>query len=148
MSGYVVDTNVISESIKKSPNPAAIEWLSAHASELYLTSITIEELRFGEYMMPKGKKRRALKRWIDSLQGQYARCIYSFDAACATTCAKFHEKAIASGHAPAIEDLMIASIAHEHDAPVVTRNIKDFEYLGVKVINPFEAQMEDDARAR
>lgn len=138
MTSYIVDTNVISESIKAKPNKAAIEWLSEHSRTLYLTSITIEELRFGELMMPKGKKRTALQEWIDSLIQQYSSSILDFDATAAEICATFHERAISAGFSPSIEDLMIASIAKTNDAVVVTRNVKDFEYLDVEVLNPFQ----------
>lgn len=138
MTNYVVDTNVISESIKAEPNKAATEWLSEHSQTLYLTSITIEELRFGELMMPKGKKRAALQKWIDSLMEQYSNSILNFDASAAEICAAFHEQAISSGFSPSVEDLMIASIAKANDAIVVTRNVKDFEYLDVEVVNPFQ----------
>lgn len=138
MTKYIVDTNVISEAIKAKPDPAAMEWLSSHAASLCLTSITVEELRFGEFMMPKGKKRKALREWIDSLVQQYAASILDFDVASAEICAKFYEQAISAGFTPTIEDLMIAGIAHENEAVLVTRNVKDFEYLDVEVINPFE----------
>lgn len=138
MTKFVVDTNVISESIKAKPDPAAMEWFSSHAASLYLTSITVEELRFGEFMMPKGKKRKALREWIDSLVQQYSTSILDFDAASAEVCAKFYEQAISAGFTPTIEDLMIASIAQENDAVLATRNVKDFEYLDVELVNPFE----------
>ena len=139
MKKYVVDTNVISESIKPSPNSAAISWLESNSKSLYLTSITIEELRFGALMMPKGKKRKVLEGWIDSLSQTFSRKILSFDIQAAEVCAKFHEKAISSGRTPTIEDLMIAAIAKCNGCIVVSRNVKDFEYLDIEVINPFDA---------
>lgn len=135
---YLVDTNVISESIKPSPNSAAIEWLNANSRSLYLSTITIEELRFGELMMPKGKKRKALSSWIDSLEHSFSQSILDFDIKAANTCAQFHEIAISHGRTPTIEDLMIASIAQVNHMTIATRNVKDFDYLNIKVLNPFE----------
>lgn len=140
MNAFVVDTNIISETAKEIPNPAVITWMKENANDLFLTSITVEELRFGEYLLPEGKRREALKEWIDSLLFDYSESIFDFDVRAADACAKFHEQAIASGHTPTIEDLMIAGIAKTNNAVVVTRNIRDFEYLDVPLINPFDPE--------
>lgn len=138
MNGYIVDTNIISEAIKADPNPAVLAWLEQNSRALYLTSITIEELRFGALMLPKGKRRKALEEWIDSLSAGFSQKIFSFDALAAEICAGFHEKAISSGKTPSIEDLIIASIAKRKGFCLATRNVKDFEYLDIDLVNPFE----------
>ncbi len=140
MSGYIVDTNVISEAIKADPNPVVLVWLEQNSRSLYLTSITIEELRFGALMLPKGKKRKALEAWIDSLSADFSQKILSFDTPATEICAGFHEKAISSGKTPSIEDLMIASIAKREGLCIATRNVKDFEYLDIELVNPFKIQ--------
>ena len=139
---YLIDTNVISEVCKKEPNSAVLEWLNNHDGGLYLSSITIEELRFGELMMPRGKKRDALHRIIDGLVENYIGRVLSFDSDAAEVCAAFHEQAISSGRTPTIEDLMIAAIANTNDLVITTRNVRDFEYLGIEIENPFEPQCE------
>lgn len=138
MNGYIVDTNIISEAIKADPNPAVLAWLEQNSCALYLTSITIEELRFGALMLPKGKRRKALEEWIDSLSAGFSQKIFSFDAPAAEICAGFHEKAISSGKTPSIEELIIASIAKREGLCLATRNVKDFEYLDINLVNPFE----------
>lgn len=140
MSIFVIDTNIISETAKEAPNPSVINWMKKNNGNLFITSITVEELRFGEYMLQDGKRKKALKEWIDSLLSDYSESIFDFDARAAEACAKFHEHAIASGHTPTIEDLMIAGIAKANNAVVVTRNIKDFEYLNLPLINPFDLE--------
>ena len=140
MSVFVLDTNIISETAKEEPNPSVISWMKENAGSLFLTSVTVEELRFGEYMLPEGKRRSALKEWIDSLLFDYSESIFDFDARAADACAKFHEQAIASGHTPTIEDLMIAGIAKMNNATVITRNVRDFEYLDIPLINPFDSE--------
>lgn len=137
MRRFLIDTNVISEAIKPTPNASATEWLSHNAADSYLASITIEELRFGEFMMPEGKKRRTLKDWIDALLVDFAQSIISFDAAAATVCAHFHEMAISVGRTPTIEDLMVAAIAQAKNLTLVTRNVRDFDYLPVDLLDPF-----------
>ena len=135
--GFLLDTNVISEVCKKEPNEAVLNWLGQNATDLYLSVVTIEEMRFGQFMMPKGKKQAALKQMIDSLLETYATKMLSFDPHAAAQCAIFHEQAISSAYSPSIEDLMIASIAHVNDLVVVTRNTRDFDYLDIELLDPF-----------
>lgn len=134
---YLVDTNVVSEICKKEPSAQVMDWLSVHANSLFLSVVTVEEMRFGELMMPEGKRRAKLGQMIDALVRSYAGKMLSFDTAAAEQCAVLHEKAISSGRTPTIEDLMIAAIAQTNGLTVATRNIRDFEYLGVLVLDPY-----------
>lgn len=136
---YVVDTNVVSELAKRSPNEAVVLWFSAHAHDAYLTAITIEEMRFGCLMLPEGRRREALSRTIDVIIESYASKTLSFDGSAAKECARLHYQAIKSGRTPSIEDLMIAAIARSNHAAVVTRNVRDFSFLGIDVVDPFAA---------
>lgn len=138
-AGYLVDTNVVSEVCKKSPDANVIKWLDSHEN-LSISVITIEEMRFGEFMMPKGKKRNKLHELIDSLAEHYSDSTLVFDTRATEQCAVFHENAIASGRTPTIEDMMIAAIAKVNGLVLVTRNVRDFEYLDIEVVDPFEGQ--------
>lgn len=138
MSGYLADTNVISEAMKKAPDARAMAWLDAHQDKLSISAITIEELRFGEYLMPKGKRRRKLHELIDGIVALYGDRTLPFDAKAAEFCAAFHELAISCGRTPTIEDLMIAAIANSAHCTLATRNVRDFDYLPIPVVNPFE----------
>lgn len=131
--------NIISEAIKAKPNSAVLEWLERNSRALYLTSITIEELRFGALMMPKGRKRNALEEWINSLSATFSQKNLSFDTQAGEICASFHEKAISGGRVSNIEDLMVASIAKREGFCIATRNVRDFEYLDIGLVNPLEA---------
>ncbi len=135
---YVVDTNVVSELTKRQPNQQVLDWLEGHSDDLFLTVVTIEEMRFGCLMMPEGKRRDRLDETIDALVESYASRIFDFDARAAEECARLHARAIDAGRTPTIEDLMIAALCVCHDAVVVTRNVRDFEYLGIEVFNPFD----------
>ncbi|HIS39243.1 MAG TPA: type II toxin-antitoxin system VapC family toxin [Candidatus Aphodovivens avistercoris] len=135
---YVVDTNVVSELTKAQPNASAVAWISRHAADALLTAITIEEMRFGCLMLPEGKRRAKLSETIDRIVDVYASRILSFDAHAAEECARLHCLAIGKGRTPAIEDLMIAALCVCHDATLVTRNVRDFDCLGIEVLNPFE----------
>ncbi len=135
---YVADTNVVSELTKGVPNAAVMRWMAEHDQDLHLTSITVEEMCFGELMLPKGKRRSKLREIIDELVAGFASKIWVFDTPAAERCAALHRYAVASGRTPSIEDLMIAAICQEHGAALVTRNVKDFDYLGIEYVNPFE----------
>lgn len=135
---YIVDTNIISELVKRDPNASVLKWMENHSSSLYLTVVTIEEMRFGALMLPEGKRRAMLLETIDRIVDVYGSRTFSFDAQAAEECARLHCLAIKSGRTPTIEDLMIAAICLCHDAALVTRNVKDFDYLGIELVNPFE----------
>lgn len=135
---YVVDTNIVSELVKREPNASVLKWMEDHSSFLYLTAITIEEMRFGALMLPEGKRRAKLLETIDRIVDIYGSRTFSFDVRAVEECACLHRLAIKLGRTPSIENLMIAAICLCHDAVLVTRNVKDFDYLGIELINPFE----------
>ena len=95
-------------------------------------------MRTSALMLPEGKRRSRLLETIDRLIDVYASRTLAFDARAAVECARLHRQAIASGRTPAIEDLMIAALCVCNDAVLVTRHVKDFEYLGIELVNPFE----------
>ena len=135
---YVVDTNVISELVKKERNYHVVEWIKQNDTNLNITAITIEEMKFGALLLPEGKRKNALVTAIDILLETYSSKTWAFDAQSAEICARLHQKAIANGRTPSIEDLMIAAITLGHEATLVTRNVKDFDYLNVPLVNPFK----------
>lgn len=136
---YLIDTNVISEIMKRRPSESVLSWMVENQSNAFLSAITIEELRFGELMMSHGKRRNKLHELINSIVEEYAAKVLIFDGASAEQCAVFHEMAIRAGRTPTIEDLMIAAIANVNNCILVTRNIRDFDYLDIETINPFES---------
>lgn len=135
---YIADTNVISELVKKEPSPNVLGWCESHEDELALTVVTIEEMHFGALMLPEGKRRTKLLETIAQIIDVYESRTFSFDVRAALECARLHRKAIAAGRTPAIEDLMIAAICICQDATLATRNVRDFDYLGILLVNPFE----------
>ena len=135
---YVADTNVVSELMKKEPSVEVVDWFFDHEGDVYLTSVTIKELYFGMLRLPEGKRRRRLEETIGAIALDCSDKIFSFDAFSGYLCARLHELALASGRTPTIEDLMIAAICQRNSAVLATRNIKDFDYLGIEAANPFE----------
>ena len=135
---YLLDTNVISERMKARPNPAVIGWLEARKTELYLPSVALDELRYGVLQLPEGKRRKGFARAVEALASAYADKIVPFDAKAAWKSAEFRWVASSSGFNPSVQDMMIAGIAAANGAVLATRSVKDFTFLDIEVVNPFE----------
>ena len=135
---YLLDTNVISERMRAQPNPAVVAWLDARKDELYLPSVVLDELRYGVLRLPEGRRKEGYRRAVASLASAYADKIVPFDTKAAWKSAEFRWVAHSSGFNPSVQDMMIAAIAAANDAVLATRNVKDFAFLDVNVVNPFE----------
>ena len=135
---YVLDTNIVSEFLKPDPNQNVIWWAQDYNADLLLNVISIQELYFGIFTMPDGKKKTRLRESLDAIVRECTDRILPFDAFAGYLCAEMHASAKAAGHPRTIEDLMIAAICKRNDAVLTTRNIKDFDCLGIELIDPFE----------
>ena len=135
---YLLDTNVVSERMKQKPNTAVLEWLSAHENDLYLPSITIDELRYGVLRLAEGKRKEGYRAAVETLVRIYPDKILPFDVRAAWKSAEYRWTAHTLGFNPSVQDLMIAAIARVNGAVLATRNVKDVSYLDVEVVNPFE----------
>jgi predicted nucleic acid-binding protein len=138
---YVLDTNIISESIKTNPDQRCQAWLDEHTDECCLTSITLAEIRFGLERLPEGKRKRALARKYDFILQDFREWMLDFDQAAAGEfgryAAEYEAARGAEGFAAAdIRDLQIAAIARSQGWIVATRNIQHFPF--VETVNPFE----------
>lgn len=136
----VLDTNVISEPLRRDPDPAVGEWLDRQVLEtLYLTTITLAELRFGVACLPSGRRRDRLHQRIeDEVIAAFEGRILSFDEAASAAYAELRARARARGEAIAATDGYIAGIAAAHGFAIATRDRAPFEASGLVVINPFE----------
>lgn len=134
---YLLDTNVISEVTKPSPDYSVICWLQDFATEVGTCAICIQELYYGLQLMPAGKRRDQLWAHTDAMVKDLAERTLAFDSFSGYICAELHAKDRVLGRSTAIEDLMIAATAQANNCIVATRNTKDFEPLGVTTVNPF-----------
>ena len=135
---YLVDTNVFSESAKLSPDPKVIAWLREHESSLYLSTITVGELRRGIELLPEGKRKTQLRDWLARISATMKGRILSYNVATANVWGQLKAKWDRAGlNVPAL-DGQIAATAHRRGFVVVTRNTRDFEGTEVHVHNPFE----------
>jgi predicted nucleic acid-binding protein len=134
---YLVDTNVFSESAKPKPDPKVIEWLREHEVELYVSSITIGEIRRGIERLPDGKRKIRLRHWLQSIGDLMAGRILSFNTGTAHVWGQFKARWEKEGISIPSLDSQIAATAHRHSLTVVTRNVSDIGKSGVKIFNPF-----------
>lgn len=135
----VLDTNVVSEAMKDHVAPQVRAWLDAQAAEtLYLTSVTLAELRFGVMVMPSGRRKDALTRGFDSVFGLFGDRILPFDADAAHHYAALAITALTAGRGFPTPDGYIAAIAASRGFIVASRDMAPFQAGGVRVINPWQ----------
>ncbi|MDR5904514.1 type II toxin-antitoxin system VapC family toxin [Franzmannia qiaohouensis] len=135
----LLDTHVISEPLRREPEPGVIGWIDAQALEtLYLSAITVAELRSGIALLPAGKRRTGL---LESLERRvlplFTGRVLPFDLPCTQTYAELIAKAQKAGLAIATADGFIAATAAANGLAVATRDTGPFEAAGVEVINPW-----------
>jgi predicted nucleic acid-binding protein len=136
----ILDTNVISESLKPLPSETVLSWLAAQfPSAVFTTAITLAEVMNGVEALPHGKRRAGLVAGIEKIFAQeFAGRILPFDEAAAREFAIIVASRKAVGRPISEFDAMIAAIARAHRATLATRNIADFEHFGLQLIDPWK----------
>lgn len=137
----LLDTNVVSEPLKLSADAAVLAWIDAQLIEtLYLSTISLAELRFGIAALPMGKRRDTLHTSLEQrILPLFSGRILAFDEAASNAYAVLRARARMEGKAIATADGYIAAIAMTHGLIVATRDTGPFEAAGLKVINPWSA---------
>lgn len=135
----VLDTNVVSETMRQQPEAAVFGWLNAQArNDLWLTSIVVAELMAGVARLQSGARKQQLAQTIAVLLEQdFANRVLVFDVAAAAIYAELVAQRERAGRPIATADAQIAAVCLAHDAKLATRNVKDFEGLGLVLINPW-----------
>jgi predicted nucleic acid-binding protein len=136
---FLLDTNVISEWTKPQPNIHVIEWLAAvDEDRVFLSVITLAEIRYGIERMPVGSKRSSLSAWLENdLPLRFEGRILTVDAAVADACGRIMYQKARRGKTPTVADSLLAATAQVHQLSLVSRNIKDFEGLDLALLNPW-----------
>jgi len=136
----ILDTNVVSEGLRISPEPRVVEWLDAQDAEtLFLTTISLAELRFDVAILAEGKRKEALSAALESrLVALFEGRVLAFDVEASAAYAKARALAKSKGHAIGAADGYIAGIAAAHGFAVATRDVAPFKMAGVAVINPWD----------
>lgn len=135
----LLDTNVVSEPLRAAPDAGVVAWIDAQALDtLFLSAITVAELRAGVGLMPDGKRRAALHHALEKqVFPLFAGRVLPFDVACTQAYAELRTRAQNAGLAIATADAQIAAIALTHGLAVATRDMGPFVAAGVDVINPW-----------
>jgi len=135
---YLLDTNIISETVKPAPSPMLTAWLGAQVDEdLFISALTLAELRRGVLQRPAGRKRRDLEAWFTGPAGPaalFAGRVLAFDERAALVWARLMAEGTTRGRPRSALDMMIAAVAEANGCVVVTANEKDF--TGLKILNP------------
>ncbi|MBX9788528.1 MAG: PIN domain-containing protein [Pirellulales bacterium] len=132
---YLVDANVLSESCKPAPQEQVLEWVQAHERELAINPVVLGELEFGVLSLPRGQRRDRLAAWL----AQTARFLHvlPLDKRSAYVWAQLLSDLRQKGRAMPVKDSLIAATALQHGLIVATRNVSDYRYSGVEIVNPF-----------
>lgn len=137
----LLDTNVISEPLRHTPEPRVGNWIDAQPLEtLFLSTMTVAELRAGVALMPTGKRRVALHEHIEKrVLPMFAGRVLSFDLACSEAYAELLARASNAGVAIQTADACIAAVALANRFAIATRDENPFRAAGLDVINPWKA---------
>ena len=141
MSGFLLDTNIPSELTKPNPDPRVTSWVASQDNTLYLSVVSVGELRRGFTMLPRNERRRRLEQWFEQyLIPLLAGRILPVTQRVADRWGALSGECQLKGSPLNTADGLIAATALEHELTVVTRNVRDFAGLGVTVFNPWEAE--------
>lgn len=140
---YLLDTNILREATKTRPDAHAAAWLSARpALTLFVSLVSIAEIRKGILLLPEGKKRTKLGSWLESeLLPAFASRVIPLGGAEMNEWAALQAEAEKKGHRLPVVDSLIAATARCHGLALATRNIQDFCDCGIPVINPWEEKL-------
>lgn len=135
----ILDTNIVSEVMRARPAPAVLAWLDAQdTGQISLTSITIAEILYGIARIPGGRRKNQLFEMAESMfEEDFSGRLLAFDEHAAVYYAELIAQREAAGRPIGMADAQIAAICRCYDATLATRNTRDFEALGIVLINPF-----------
>ncbi|MFI5089417.1 MAG: type II toxin-antitoxin system VapC family toxin [Terriglobales bacterium] len=136
---FLLDTNVVSEWMKPHPNPGVVAWLAdVDEDRVFLSVITLTELRYGIERMPPGHRRKRLDEWLEEeLPLRFEGRILAIDPAVADACGKVVARSEALGRRMEAMDAFLAATAEVHRLTLVTRNTSDFQPTVKGVLNPW-----------
>ena len=140
MSGFLLDTNIISELIKPKPEAKLTEWVeSADEDLLYLSVLTIGEIRKGIVTIEQGRRRIALQSWLETdLKPRFSGRVLAIDETTADRWGAITGDAAAQGITVPVVDGLLAATALQYNLTLVTRNTKNLTGTNVQAFNPWD----------
>jgi toxin FitB len=141
MSGFLLDTNCISELVRPKPEPRVLEWMDAtDESLLYLSVLTLGEIRKGAAALYQGRRRTQIETWLEvELQARFAGRMVPVDAAIADRWGLIAADAKRRGRDLSVIDGLLAATALHHNLTVISRDTGNFTNARVQVLNPWES---------
>jgi predicted nucleic acid-binding protein len=141
MSGFLLDTNCISELIRPQPDRRVMEWMdSANESALYLSVLTLGEIRRGVAILTQSARRTKLETWLEiDLKARFHGRILLIDEAVADRWGSLSAEMKRKGKPLPVIDGLLAATAIHHNLTIVSRNVSDFAPTRVPLLNPWEA---------
>jgi len=138
----ILDTNVVSELMKSAPSPVVLQWISTRdRAEFYTTSITQAEILHGMRALPAGRRRKAIETAAEAMFIEdFAGRILSFDSDAARAYADVVTERRRSGRPISQFDAQIAAVTRATSAVLATRNVKDFERCGIRIVDPWRQE--------
>ena len=135
----LLDTNVVSELLRPSPNPAVEGWVAGRqATDMNFSAIGEAELRFGVAVLPAGRHRDALALAVEAiLREDFGDRVLPFDSRAAREYADIAASRRTAGRPVAPADCQIAAIARSRDLMIATRNVRDFADMGIELVDPW-----------
>ncbi|HVS00705.1 MAG TPA: type II toxin-antitoxin system VapC family toxin [Thermoanaerobaculia bacterium] len=131
-TNFLVDTNVLSELVRKRPDPDVLQW-AQEVRRVAISAVTVEEVYFGLSWKPNPR----IRLWFEGFLETYCQ-ILPVTAEIAKRSGEIRGQLQARGETRSSADMLIASTAQEHQLTLVTRNVRHFEDCGIPLLNPFQ----------
>jgi len=137
---FLLDTNVVSEWVRPRPDHNVISWLAGvDEDRVYISVISLAEIRRGVELLPAGRRRERLASWLaEELPVRFEERILDIDAQVAATWGVVMARGQKSGMTLGSMEAFVAATAETHDLTLATRNIKDFQRLGISLLDPWQ----------
>lgn len=132
---YLLDTGVLSQTAKTQPDEKVVAWWAGcRDSDLALSAVSLHELRYGIELLQEGVRRRQLEAWFGKIRDRFRGRILAVDEEVAILSGRMLAKAKIAGHTAEVNDVLIAATARAHRLKLATLNRRDFERLGVELV--------------
>lgn len=133
----LLDTNVISETMRVRPDQRVVRWLDRRPpSSLFLSVISVDEIVYGIAILPAGRKRTGLARGFDRIVDAFVGRLLPFDSEAARASAEIRARRRRGGQPISLADAQIAGIAKSNGHAIATLNARDFDGAGIEVVEP------------
>lgn len=134
-----IDTNVISETLRKDPSRRVLDWLATHDQELAIPTVTIAEIAFGIARIRPDERSQRLQQGLEAWRARFSDRIFPFTEEAALLYGDLMGEAARRGSALSVPDGMIAAVALANRGSLASRNVRDFLGVPVEVIDPWSS---------